>query len=277
MIDLHTHSTASDGTDTPAQLVELAAAVGITVVALTDHDTTAGWAEAADAAQQYQVSLVRGAELSTISGETSIHLLAYLFDPTFEPLAAELTRIRRSRFDRAEQMAARLAADYPITWESVLDQVEPGATVGRPHLADALVAAHVVANRDEAFESMLHRSSPYYIPNHSLDTADAIALVRAAGGVPVVAHPFARRRGRVVDDVLLADLAAAGLAGVEVDHREHDVATRTHLRGVAAELNLLVTGSSDYHGAGKPNRLGEHQTSPEVLKALVAESVLGAC
>ncbi|PRZ06888.1 hypothetical protein BCE75_105237 [Isoptericola sp. CG 20/1183] len=269
MIDLHTHSRASDGTDTPGQVLEAAAAAGLAVVALTDHDTTSGWADAAATVARTGVALVRGTEISTRiatpDGGISVHLLAYLHDPAHPALVAELARTRDDRLTRARRMTDRLAEDFPLTWQDVLAQTHDGATVGRPHLADALVVAGVVAHRDEAFATMLHPGAPYYVPHYAPDTADAVRTVLAAGGVPVMAHPRAGKRGRVVDEETLAALADAGLAGLEVDHRDHDAADRARLREVAAELGLLTTGSSDYHGAGKRNLIGENTTDPAVL------------
>ena len=274
MIDLHTHSTASDGTDTPGQVVEAAAAAGLSVVALTDHDSAAGWDEAAEAAAGAGVALVRGAEISTISDRVSVHLLAYLHDPTHPALVAELERTRASRLTRLERMAELLGEDYPITWEDVLAQTGPDATVGRPHLADALVAAGVVGTRDEAFATMLRPGTRYYVPHLAPDTVDAVRAVRAAGGVPVFAHPGASQRGRVLPPETIEELAGAGLAGLEVDHRDHDAPTRARLRDLARALGLLVTGSSDYHGAGKPNRIGENTTDPAVLAQIEEQGEL---
>ncbi|CAM3490213.1 PHP domain-containing protein [Isoptericola cucumis] len=269
MIDLHTHSRASDGTDRPAQVLEAAAVAGLGVVALTDHDTTAGWDEAAAAVGRTGVALVRGTEVSTRvqtpQGGISVHLLSYLHDPADAALRAEWQRTRDARLTRARRMAERLGEDFPLTWDDVLAQTGDDATVGRPHLADALVAAGVATSRDEAFATMLHPGARYYVPHYAPRTDDAVRAVLAAGGVPVLAHPGAGARGRVVTDETIADLAAAGLAGLEVDHRDHDDATRARLRGLARELGLFVTGSSDYHGTGKLNRIGEHTTAPEVL------------
>ncbi|MBL0884800.1 PHP domain-containing protein [Myceligenerans indicum] len=278
MIDLHTHSTASDGTDTPAQVMKVAAAAGLTVVALTDHDTTAGWAEAAAAADLGGIALVRGMEISAhalVGGRpVGVHVLAYLHDPGHAGLRAELDRTRTSRATRAERMAGLLAEDYPITWEDVLAQTEPGTTIGRPHLADALVAAGVVADRDEAFATMLRTGSRYYAPHYAPDAAEVVRLVREAGGVPVFAHPGADGRGRIVPDETIAELAAAGLAGLEVAHRDHEERTRQRLSALAEELGLLVTGSSDYHGRGKTNRIGENTTSPEALAEIETQGAL---
>jgi 3',5'-nucleoside bisphosphate phosphatase len=271
-IDLHAHSTASDGTATPAELVREAAAAGLDVVGLTDHDSTAGWAEATEAAGRAGVMLLPGVEISCRLHGISVHVLGYLFDPQDPALLAEFAATRQDRVHRARRMVRRIAADYPLTWQDVEAQVPYGATVGRPHLADALVARGHVADRDEAFATILHSGSRYHVGHRAPEAADAVRLVRAAGGVTVMAHPLAARRGRVVPDAAIAGLADAGLAGLEADHRDHLPAEREHLRGLAAELGLLVTGSSDYHGSGKPNRLGENLTPPEVLAALQARA-----
>ncbi len=264
-IDLHTHSRVSDGTESPAELVAQARRAGLDVVALTDHDTTAGWAEAAAAAPVDGVALVRGTEVSCTAGGISVHLLSYLHDPQDEALAELLTRSRTSRDGRARAMVDRLAVDFDLTWEEVAARAGAGATIGRPHIADVLVARGHAADRAGAFATMLAPSGPYYVRYHAPEAVDAVALVLAAGGVPVFAHPRASSRGRVVSEQVIRDLADAGLAGLEVDHRDHTEADKASLRALAAELGLLVTGSSDYHGAGKPNRLGEHTTAPEVL------------
>lgn len=278
MIDLHTHSTASDGTDAPAQVMEAAAAAGLTTVALTDHDTTSGWAEAAQAAERVGVALVRGAEISalarTAAGRVSVHLLAYLHDPAHPALLAELELTRSSRETRAQRMVDLLAEDYPLAWEDVLAQTEPGTTIGRPHLADALVAAGVVRDRDEAFATVLRPGTRYYVGHYAPDASDVVRAVRDAGGVPVFAHPGADGRGRVVGDATIEELTEAGLAGLEVDHRDHTPQTRARLRDLAGALGLLVTGSSDYHGRGKINRIGENTTAPHVLEAIEAQGKL---
>ena len=270
-IDLHTHSSASDGTERPADLVRAAAAAGLDVVALTDHDTTRGWSEAEEALPS-GLRLVRGAEISCAYDGISLHLLAYLFDPSHAELAAEMSMALDDRVPRAKAIVAKLAAaGYPVTWELVLDQLQDGATVGRPHIADTLVAAGVVADRNEAFTSLLHDDGPFFVGHYYVDALRAVQLVRAAGGVPVFAHPAAAMRGTTVDDDAIRAMAAAGLAGLEVDHRDNAPADRERLRALAGELGLLVTGASDYHGAGKDNRLGEHTTDPAVLEALLGQ------
>lgn len=268
-IDLHTHSTASDGTEAPAVVVAQAVAAGLGVVALTDHDTTLGWAEASDAARAHGITLVPGIEVSCSRRWRSIHLLAYLPDPQHPTLVAELARARDSRDTRLDEMVRLMAADgIPVTIESVRAEVEEGATAGRPHIADALVTAGAVEHRDEAFARWLGNDSPYYVSHYAPDPVHAVQVVRAAGGVPVIAHPWSGTRGRAVSDGLVEEMAAAGLAGLEVHHRDHDADAVRHLTDLAKALDLLVTGASDYHGEGKRNRLGEHTTTPAVLAAI---------
>jgi predicted metal-dependent phosphoesterase TrpH len=273
-IDLHTHSSVSDGTDTPAELLATAAAAGLDVVALTDHDTSDGWAVAA-AGRPPGLTLVPGMELSCRwfpedERPISVHLLAYLFDPDHPGLLAERARLRAERLTRGERIVGNLAADgYPVDWERIV-AASAGGVVGRPHVARALVQAGVVPSVDEAFATLLHPRSPYYVSKADTDVRDGIALVRAAGGVPVFAHGLARKRGRVVGDDAIGVMAEAGLLGLEVDHPDHSEAERAHLRGVAADLGLLTTGSSDYHGANKTTPIGACTTDPEQLAALLA-------
>lgn len=269
-IDLHTHSTASDGTQPPAELVIEAAQVGVDIIAITDHDTTSGWQEAARAAVDHGITLVRGAEISCERDGRSIHLLGYLVDPTEPVLAAELARARDSRVTRLERMVERLAADgIPITYPEVLAHVPPGATPGRPHLADALVARGLVVDRDEAFARWLYNDSPYYVSHYAPDPARAVGLVLAAGGVPVLAHPYAGRKGLAPIPELVEELAGVGLVGIEVDHPDHDPAARREVAELARDLGLVPTGSSDYHGTGKAVRLGEELTSRESYDEIV--------
>lgn len=265
-IDLHAHSNVSDGTQAPGAVMASAAEAGLDVVALTDHDSTDGWAEAALAAREYGVALVPGMEISCRTTEgISVHLLSYLHDPAHPGLLEEITKAKDARFTRAERMVSLLAEDYPLSWDDVIHHVAPGATLGRPHIADALVAAGVVADRTEAFESILTSRSRYFVQHYAPDPAFAVELVRAAGGVPVFAHPVASARGRIVGERTYREMIDAGLAGLEIYHRDNPEEGRTFLRKLADRHGLLVTGSSDYHGAGKPNLLGENLTSPEVF------------
>ncbi|MER7443312.1 PHP domain-containing protein [Micromonospora avicenniae] len=273
-IDLHAHSTASDGTLSPAELVRAAADAGLDVVAITDHDTTAGWAPAL-AALPAGLSLVRGAELSCrwfgADPPVPLHLLAYLFDPDHPELVAELARVRAAREARGERIVDLLRADgIDVDWAEILTAAA-GGTVGRPHIAQALIRAGLVGTTSEAFGPDW-LGERYRLPKEDIEVFHAVRLVRAAGGVPVFAHPRASRRGRVVPDELIAQLAAAGLAGLEVDHEDHSAQERAHVRALAAELGLLVTGSSDFHGTHKTVRLGAFTTAPDVYERLVAEA-----
>ncbi|MFP5068575.1 PHP domain-containing protein [Pseudonocardia nantongensis] len=276
VIDLHAHSTASDGTDGPAELVRAADAAGLDVVAITDHDTTNGWDEAA-AACPPGLRLVRGAEFSCLSptgrdGEPrcSVHLLGYLFDPEHPAVVAEQERLRAERVQRLHTMIGRMAADgYPVDVGTVFAHLPEGGSAGRPHLARALVAAGVVGSVDGAFAELLHNDSPYYVPRADTAVETAVEMIHAAGGVAVFAHPLARTRGTVVEPSVLVDLAGRGLAGVEVDHPDHAGVDRALLRGLTAEHGLLATGSSDYHGTNKTTRLAAETTAPDVLEALL--------
>ena len=275
-IDLHTHSTASDGTDTPAELVRQAKAAGLDVVALTDHDTAAGWAEAA-AALLAGLTLVPGTEFSCAwfgpnGARVGLHLLGYLYDPDDAELQAERRRLRESRRGRGQAIVNNLRADgIPVTWERVAELAGDG-TVGRPHIGQALVEAGVVGSLDEAFADLLSSRSKYYVRKADMDVFVALRLINAAGGVTAFAHPLARRRGPVVGDEVIADMAAAGLDGIEVDHPDHSFADRAHLSDVAANLGLIPLGSSDYHGRNKAVRLGACTTSPEAYADLLARN-----
>ncbi|CAL9574162.1 5'-3' exoribonuclease [Streptomyces sp. enrichment culture] len=263
-IDLHTHSTASDGTDTPADLVRKAAATGLDVIALTDHDTTRGHAEAL-AALPAGLTLVTGAELSCRLDGVSMHMLAYLFDPEEPALLAERELVRDDRVPRARGMIAKLnALGVPVTWEQVA-RIAGDGSVGRPHVATALVELGVVPTVSDAFtQDWLADGGRAHVEKHETDPFEALRLIKGAGGVAVFAHPAASKRGRTVPESAIAELAAAGLDGIEVDHMDHDPGTRARLRGLARELGLLVTGSSDYHGSRKTCVLGEFMTDPEV-------------
>lgn len=269
-IDLHTHSTVSDGTEAPAQVIAAAAVAGLDVVALTDHDSVAGWGESAAAADRESVRFVPGVEISCRHHGISIHLLAYWPDPDASGFAEMLAMTRNARVDRAREIVRRVGADFPLTWDDVTAQAPDAATVGRPHVADAMVARGHFANRDEAFASVLAGNSRYYVPHYAPEVIDAVRAVRAAGGVPVFAHPGADARGRVVPDSVIIAMAGAGLVGLEIDHRDHSPAQRERLAALGAELGLVRTGASDYHGAGKLNRLGENLTSLEAFAALEA-------
>lgn len=267
-IDLHTHSSRSDGTDTPRELMHAAARAGLGVVALADHDTDAGWAEAAGAVGESGVGLVRAVEVTSSLHGGSQHILSYLHDPARLAPLLEENRTRRPR--RARAMVERLAADFPITWEDVQAQAGDPTTVGRPHMADALVAAGVYPDRTAAFEGALKKKGPYYVHIDAPTPREVVEAIVAAGGVAVLAHPFMARRSAPLTDGEIGELVDAGLFAIEADHRDHTPAERTRAHALASLLGVQVTGSSDYHGTGKPNRLGEGLTTPEVLGMIEA-------
>jgi predicted metal-dependent phosphoesterase TrpH len=272
-IDLHTHSTASDGTDSPAELIRNAAACGLDVVALTDHDTVGGYAQAAAALDGTSLTLVTGAELSCRIDGISMHMLAYLFDPAEPRLYEARELVRDGRVPRARGMIDKLQAlGVPVTWEMVR-RIAGDGSVGRPHIATAMVELGIVATVSDAFtEEWLANDGRAYVDKHEFDPFEAVRLVKAAGGVTVFAHPGAHKRGETVPDEVIAALGSAGLDGLEVDHVDHDAPTRERLRGLTRELGLLATGSSDYHGARKTVALGECVTDPEVFAQITARA-----
>lgn len=269
MIDLHTHTTFSDGTDTPTQLINKALAAGITTIALTDHDSISGWQEATSALRP-GICLVPGAEVScqTLDG-ISVHILGLLFDPSNNALIDTLEKTRENRYGRMEKIIAKInEAGINISMSEVLEHLADGATLGRPHLADALVKKGVVASREEAFTQMLHNHSKYYVSHFSPTPEAVIKLIKEAGGVSVIAHPMASHRGRTISLDTFGSLIQAGLDGIEVSHRDHSPQEKTQLIALAQESKLVMTGASDYHGNGKLNLLGEYTTEPEQWQKL---------
>jgi 3',5'-nucleoside bisphosphate phosphatase len=271
-IDLHAHSSVSDGTDRPEDLVRRAAEAGLDVLALTDHDTVDGWPVARNAGVQQGVLVVPGVEVSTLMRGAGVHVLAYLLDPAYPPLADELVRVRDSRANRLTEMTRLLTkAGMPLEVSDVLAVAGAASSIGRPHVADALVAKGYVTDRAEAFTRLLSDGGPAYVPRYAPTTADAIRIVRDAGGVTVLAHPWGRGSRRVLHAAAIASLAEIGLAGIEVDHEDHDSIDRTALREIASAHGLVVTGSSDYHGTGKIGHvLGVNTTVPAEFERLLA-------
>ncbi|WP_214468291.1 PHP domain-containing protein [Microbacterium flavescens] len=271
--DLHLHSVHSDGTESPAQVMAAAHRHGLRTVALTDHDTTSGWAEAAEAAASLGMTFIPGMELSARHEWRSVHVLAYLVDPDDDALRAMTDRIRSSRLDRARRMADRISRDYDLVWDDILAQTTDGATVGRPHIADALVARGLVRDRAEAFSSILSPGGDYYVALYAPDPVTAVGLVAGAGGVPIIAHPAAR--AGLLSMPLMERMLDAGLAGFELGHRENLASGIRSLRRLSEERDLIVTGSSDYHGLGKPNQPGEH-TTDDAMVARIIEAATGS-
>lgn len=271
--DLHTHSAHSDGTTTPEEIAAHAATVGLSGFALTDHDTTAGWDQGRAGAARAGIAFLPGMELTTRHDGRSTHLLAYGLDPGHEPLTRALERVRESRLGRAREMVRRISRDFPIEWASVGTD-DDARTIGRPHIADALVAAGFFADRGAAFADVLHPRSPYYVPTYALDTLDAIGLVREAGGLTVLAHPAAGRQSRPLSPDSIDTLVRAGLWGLELDHPENRAEWIPELEAFAAARGLRITGASDYHGAGKANRLGECASGADIWEELVARAAV---
>ena len=267
-IDLHTHSAVSDGTDTPAELVEKARAVGLDVVALTDHDTFDGLDEAAATGEQVGIQFVRGMELSCSRHGSSVHVLAYGADPASTGLAAEMALVRDGRLGRLAGVLAKLAAlGVPVSEAEVMAQVGTSPSIGRPHIADALIEAGHVRDRQEAFDRFLADGGPAHVHRYTIEVERGIDLVHKAGGIAVIAHPWGRGRERLLPaSAIQALVRDHGLDGIEVDHQDHDADIRRRLHTLADSLGLLATGSSDYHGTGKLDHdLGCNTTDPGVF------------
>jgi predicted metal-dependent phosphoesterase TrpH len=270
--DLHSHSTASDGTSPPADVMRRARAAGLDVIALTDHDTVAGLEEARLALPP-GLALLPGMELSCRLEGHSVHLLGYLFDPGHQELASECARIRESRLDRAQAMVERLAElGVPVTWDQV-SAIAGGGVVGRPHIARAMVEAGVIGAPEQAFgPDWIGPGGRAHVTRYALDPVRAIALIRAAGGVTVLAHPRAGTRGWMIPDGVIAALAAAGLHGIEVWHPDQDQSARQELQDLAATLGLVASGGSDDHGELTGYRIGSDTIAAEAYERLVSQA-----
>ena len=273
VIDLHTHTTCSDGTDSPRELVNKAIAQGLDVLGISDHDTTSGWDEATQTLRG-TLKLALGAEISCLTNDgISVHMLGMLFDPLHEEMQQVLEETRDGRLPRMRKMIEKMRSEgMDISIEDVVSAMPEGATMGRPHLADALVAKKIVKSRDEAFVELLHNDSRFYVSHAAPTPVEAISLIRRAGGVAVIAHPFASHRGEILKAEDFSELVAVGLNGIEVDHRDQNPDERAMLRVIARELNLVMIGSSDYHGTGKLNSLAENHTSREQWEKLEAQA-----
>jgi predicted metal-dependent phosphoesterase TrpH len=291
VIDLHAHTTASDGDDHPAELIQRALSAGIDVLALTDHDTMSGLREAAEAVAGSGMLLLPGIELSAqvIDEEPgsiprSVHLLGYGVDPENVVLAHEMETIRSHRDDRLRLMVEKLAVDFELTWQEVSDAISPGATPGRPHIAQVLIDKGYFPDTSAAFAGPLRAEGPYHVPHYAPRLHQAVRVIAEAGGVPVLAHPFTdARSGAIRHDQPLDRVLAgyqvfveAGLAGLEINHRENTEEGKEVLRAVAAEFSLIVTGSSDYHGTRKPNALAENTTDPSQLERILEAATGGS-
>jgi 3',5'-nucleoside bisphosphate phosphatase len=270
--DLHSHSSVSDGTEPPAVVIRRAATAGLDVIALTDHDTVAGQREAASALPE-GLTLLPGSELSCRLEGHSVHLLAYLFDPENDELAGEMAEIRESRLHRARAMVDKLnELGAPVTWEQV-SEIAGGGVVGRPHIARAMIDAGVVSSVDEAFSpEWVGPGGRAHVSRYALDPAKAIRLVSAAGGVTVLAHPRGATRGWQIPDEVIADLAAAGLTGIEVNHPQQDERERGRLSELSSGLGLVASGGSDDHGSLTGYRIGSEVAPEGAYEQLVSRA-----
>lgn len=277
-IDLHTHTRASDGTQTAEELVRAAAEQGIDVLGLTDHDTAEAWEPAARTAREVGVALVRGMEISCLHRGRGVHLLAYLPDPTYPPLVRHLRKVLDGRSSRVPAMLERLrAVGVQVDINDVRRAADGTAATGRPHVADALVALGVVPDRGTAFRDYLNPGRAAYVNRYAAPLAEMLRVVDEAGGVTVLAHPWGRHGPDSLPESALDELAGLGLAGIEVDHQDHTAEDRAQLRRIARELDLVVTGSSDHHGLGKlDHELGCNTTAPEEYERLMALAATAA-
>lgn len=275
--DIHCHTVFSDGTQTPDDLVAEASRIGLEGVGISDHDTTAGWSDAQTASRKYGLPLLRGTEITADDEGVSVHMLAFQYDPRSRHICELFESTRASRLQRVKRMVELLAKDYPITWQSVLEQVREGdrTTVGRPHIADALVAAGVYETRSDAFADVVSTRSKYYIPTPSPSTHEVVRAVSEAGGVTVIAHPGdPSRNARLLSDEQIIRLIGDGLDGLEIWHRGNPPQQRARLLDIARRYDLLVTGGSDWHGKGKPNVLGECLTDAATVAEIVRRGAI---
>lgn len=276
--DLHCHSVYSDGTATPEQMVQTAASLGLDGIALADHDTSAGWEDAVRAARSNHMPLIRGTEITADMDGVCVHMLGLLYDPENESVQQLFATTRRHRIERMQQMVRNLAVDFPITWQDVLDMVREGeqTTIGRPHIADALVAKGLFPNRSAVFRNTVNRASKYYVPIISPDARQVVQVIAQAGGVSIIAHPGAiGRNERLLSDEQIAQLARLGLDGLEVHHRDNNAEQQQRLTSIAHHLDLLITGGSDWHGTGKPNHMGEHVTDAQTVQEIIRRGAIG--
>lgn len=275
--DIHCHTAFSDGTETPHTLIRQAKALGLHGVAITDHDTTAGWKEAELAARELGMPLLRGTEITAADRNVSVHMLAFQYDPRSQTISQLFAGTRAARMARTKAMVELMSRDYPITWYDVLAQVREGerTTIGRPHIADALVAAGVYATRSDAFAGAVSATGKYYIPTPSPTTHEVVRAVGDAGGVAIIAHAGGLNRNPVLlSDEQIEDLIDEGLDGLEVWHRDNPPEQRRRLLDICRRRHLLVTGGSDWHGKGKPNRLGENLTDDDTAREIARRGAI---
>jgi predicted metal-dependent phosphoesterase TrpH len=266
--DLHSHSTRSDGTLTPTEVVELAARRDLAGVALTDHDTFEGLPEATAAADELGLELVPGIEFSAEHDGASLHILGYWVDPDDEAVNAELDRLTATRFRRGELIVEKLRdLGYAIDFDRVRE-LAGGQTIARPHIAAAMVDAGIVATEREAFERFISDDGVAYVPKHALAPMDALRLIASAGGACVLAHPGMWKGSGSVPDELIEEMAGGGMVGLEVRHPDHDEGLRARYAALARRLDLVATSASDCHGERFGFRLGSERTDAETYAEL---------
>ena len=275
--DLHCHSVYSDGTETPACLLETAQQLGLDGVGIADHDTSAGWQEATEAARALHMPLIRGTEITTDMDGVCVHMLGLLYNPECSSIQQLFATTRQRRIERMQRMVRNLAQDFPITWQDVLDAAHKGGntTIGRPHIADAMVAKGLFPDRSAVFKNTVNRNSKYYVPIVAPDAREIVEVIASSGGVSIVAHPGAKQRNAtLLSDEQIAQLAQAGLDGLEVHHRDNDAEQQKRLTRIAQRLDLLITGGSDWHGTGKPNAMGEHTTDDATVQEIIRRGAI---
>ena len=266
--DLHSHSNRSDGTLAPADVIELAASRELAGIALTDHDTFDGLAEAGATAAELGLEFVPGIEFSAEYDGASLHVLGYWVDPDDPAIDAELTRLTATRLRRGELIVEKLREmGFDVSIDRVRE-IAGGGAIGRPHIAQAMVEAGVVADEKEAFERYISDDGAAYVPKHALHPLEALRLIGDAGGVCALAHPAMWRGSDTVPDVLIDEMAAGGMVGIEVDHPDHDQAMRAKYATVADRLGLVPLASSDCHGDRYGRRMGQERTDAATFAEL---------
>ena len=266
--DLHSHSSRSDGTLGPAEVMVLAAQRDLAGVALTDHDTFDGLKEAAATADDLGLEFVPGIEFSAEYDGASLHILGYWVDPDDLEIEAELLRLTATRFRRGEMIVEKLRElGFDVSLERVLE-LAGGEAIARPHIAEALVEAGIVADEKEAFDRFISDEGMAYVPKHALPPLDALRLIGQAGGVCVLAHPGMWRGSDTVPDALIEEMATAGMVGIEVRHPDHDEEMRAKYAAMAERLDLVATAASDCHGERYGFRMGSERTDAETFAEL---------
>jgi predicted metal-dependent phosphoesterase TrpH len=270
-VDLHVHSNNSDGAFPPEEVARLARDAGLDGIALTDHDSTAGYPAARDAGERIGLRVIPGSEISAVYEGSSVHILGYFLDTENPKLVSELGAIRDDRVWRAKGMIEKLnALGVPITFEQVR-AIAQGESIVRPHVAQAMVDLGVISSTVDAFTpDWILEGGRAYVEKKALTPEAAVALIGEAGGVAVIAHPVWHPKTPEGQQELIELLASLGLAGIEVDHPDHDPPTRARFRALGDRLGLVATGSSDYHGNDHGGKIGENTTAPEVLSSLEA-------